>query len=152
MAGFSKKGILFRIFHAISKYIYRSADQLAVSSKGFIDYMYQQFDIPPSSIHYIPKYSDATFKTLQPNIKSIQSQEKQSLHFLFAGNIGIAQSIPTILRSAKLMEDDGTFRSVQIDFSVIRSAKAVFFRRLLNQAHIPSRYDVAVRYAVIAFL
>ncbi len=107
VAGFSKKGILFRIFHAISKYIYRSADQLAVSSKGFIDYMYQQFDIPPSSIHYIPKYSDATFKTLQPNIKSIQSQEKQSLHFLFAGNIGIAQSIPTILRSAKLLEDDG---------------------------------------------
>lgn len=96
-AGGIKKGsFIYRIFEWISKWIYRGADRILISSESFRGYLEHEFQIPTEKIHYHPQYADVV-------CEGVLQVEKDTVDLMFAGNIGAAQSIPTILQAAKIL-------------------------------------------------
>ena len=95
IGGISRGSFVYKIFHGISSKIYKSADRILVSSKMFSDYFEKEFGITKTI--YLPQYAekifspDACFK--KPNNK---------IDLMFAGNIGSAQSVETIIYAANI--------------------------------------------------
>ena len=90
---------VYQLFLRISRRIYRSADQILVSSKGFTDYFRETLGIDETKIRYLPQYAEDLFGEL-PQLP----QEKQTVDFLFAGNVGSGQSVETIVEAARLLK------------------------------------------------
>lgn len=97
-AGGIKKGsLIYRIFGLVSKRIYRSADEILVTSRLFVQYLSKSFDIEESRFSYLPQYAEAQFLELE------EKEQGETFDLVFAGNIGAAQSIDTIVDAAKLL-------------------------------------------------
>ncbi len=101
--GIKDNSFIYRVFEHISKWIYCGADKILISSESFREYLESHFRIPPEKICYHPQYSDVICEL-------VSSVKKETVDLMFAGNIGIAQSIPTILKAAKLLEDQKSIR------------------------------------------
>lgn len=101
--GVRADSIVYRLFHRVSGWIYRAADRILISSEPFRDYLKENFRIPDEKICYRPQYADVLCEGAVP-------REKQTVDLLFAGNIGAAQSVPTILRAAKILEGEPRLR------------------------------------------
>ncbi len=100
-AGGVKKGsLVYKIFRQISKRIYCSADQILVTSKMFQKYLKEMFAIPESKIEYLPQYAESQF--LNVDVK----QQQKTFSLLFAGNIGVAQNVKTIIETAVLLREE----------------------------------------------
>ena len=94
-----KKGsAVYKIFHKISCKIYRSADRLLITSKSFAKYFAEEFGI--NGVEYLPQYAEAIFDP-----QTCKKEQNGYVDLMFAGNVGTAQSVDTIIRAAKLTED-----------------------------------------------
>lgn len=98
--GVKRDSLIFRYFHRISKRIYRNVDKILVTSKSFSDYFEREFDIDKSKIHYLPQYAEDVFSEVEPK------EPNDVCDLLFAGNIGTAQSVVTIVKAAKILRDE----------------------------------------------
>ncbi len=98
--GIGKSSILYKVFKLISKRIYRSADEILITSQCFRRYLQDMFDIAEDKIHYLPQYAETQFLDVK------EKELEEEFHLLFAGNIGTAQSVDTILEAAKLLKDE----------------------------------------------
>lgn len=98
--GISRKSLIFRLFHKISARIYRQADEILVTSKSFDDYLYNEFQISKEKIQYLPQYAEDIF-----NPETCRKKPNETVDLMFAGNIGAAQSIDTIIRTAAETRD-----------------------------------------------
>ena len=97
--------LLYRFFHWVSNRIYTKVDRLLITSQMFRDYFKQHFGISNDIIEYLPQYASAAFDSVLPNM-----EQKQTVDLLFAGNVGAAQSLNTVLEAAKLLQDEKTLR------------------------------------------
>ena len=91
-------------FKALSKKIYRSADRLAVTSPLFKDYLSDMFGIRKDELVDLPQYAEDLF-TGEAG-PAPDGYEKEKINFTFAGNVGSAQSVETIVEAANLVKDD----------------------------------------------
>lgn len=96
--GVGKNSPIYWAFHRISRWIYRAADKILISSESFQEYFQQQFQIDEGRICYHPQYSNVSET-------DTGSTEHEGIHLMFAGNVGAAQGIPTILGAAKYLQD-----------------------------------------------
>lgn len=103
--GISKTSPVFRLIGEISRRIYRGVDQILVTSRIFPEYFQENFDIPKESIGYLPQYAEAIFT---PEV--CRKEPGETVNLLFAGNIGAAQSVQTLIRAAALLKDHGEVR------------------------------------------
>lgn len=103
VGGLREDFFMYRIFEKISKAIYRGADRILISSESFRGYLTNKFQIADEKIQYHPQYADST-------LTDGCSFEKDTIDLMFAGNIGAAQSVPTILNAAKLLEEHKELR------------------------------------------
>ena len=97
--GIRRGSVIYRIFEKISARIYRGADRILISSESFRDYLKQEFGIPEDRIRYHPQYTEISFRAPRP------AAPKTTVDLMFAGNVGAAQSIPTVLKAARLLEE-----------------------------------------------
>lgn len=102
--GIKKDSLIDRIFHWISGRIYRSADLLLISSKGFRQYLEEEHHVASDKVEYMPQYAEDMFT------QEFESVEHQDVNLVFAGNVGVAQSIDTILLAAEKLQDDARIR------------------------------------------
>ena len=101
-AGGIKEGsLIYRHFAKVSKKHYTGADKILITSQMFADYFKEQFGIEGDRIAYMPQYADSRFDA----VASAERVQKDTVDLLFAGNIGAAQSMPTIVQAAKLLSD-----------------------------------------------
>ncbi len=100
VGGIKRGSLIYKIFGAISKKIYRFADEILVSSKSFSQYMTENFGIEKERINYLPQYAETQFFDLQ------EKELGEEFNLLFAGNIGTAQSIDTIIDAAEILKDE----------------------------------------------
>lgn len=100
--GIARGSAVYRLFHRISKKIYSQMDTILLTSRCFSDYLQEQFGISSDSMEYLPQYAESLFQELP------QSPEKNGWDFTFAGNIGEAQSVETILNAAVKLKDTDT--------------------------------------------
>jgi glycosyltransferase involved in cell wall biosynthesis len=89
-----------------AKQVYRRAAAIRVISQGFRDNLIQK-GVPPEKIHVISNWVDADF--YRPQAPDLAMMEKLGLagHFnvMFAGTMGLAQGLETVLDAAALLTD-----------------------------------------------
>ena len=95
VGGVSKKSILYKFFYKLSEKIYTKADSILIGSHTFEDYLLSQFKIERSKIKFLPQYAETIFTP-----EECKKEEDENIDILFAGNIGKAQSMDTILEAA----------------------------------------------------
>ena len=93
--GIRPESPIYKVFGAISGWLYRRADRILITSQMFRYYFMGEFGIDMDKIGYLPQYADSTFDVLPSR------EYDGKVNLMFAGNIGAAQSIPTILNAAK---------------------------------------------------
>jgi len=91
------------VFRAVSRFsgrIYRAADLLAVCSRPLGQYLADTHGVDPARLRYLPQHCEALFDEIAG-----QYEENGVTDFVFAGNVGIAQDMPCLLRAAALLRD-----------------------------------------------
>ena len=105
MGGIRPGSLLYRGFLKISRRIYRQADAILVSSHGFLSYFRDVLKIDPAPIRYMPQYAESLFQNLPP-----APPKEPGIDFLFAGNVGVTQSVETIVEAARLLQNEKAIR------------------------------------------
>jgi glycosyltransferase involved in cell wall biosynthesis len=95
--GIRQNSLFFRLVTNMSRWIYRQADVQWVSSSSFNEYLNRFTGLGKEIIH-LPQYAEDEFQLLP-------KQPGKEFVCTFAGNMGKAQSIETILLSAQLLQD-----------------------------------------------
>ncbi len=98
--GVSRYSLIYKAFHRLSKKIYRSVDRILITSRMFRNYLEEQFSIDGEKIEYLPQYAEALFGRLP------YKESGKEIDLVFAGNIGEIQSVETIIRAAKKLENE----------------------------------------------
>ena len=98
VGGISRGSLIYKVFNKISKKLYASSDKILVTSKNFISYFKEQFGMSEDKLSYLPQYAEDMFKPTEP-------VEKETVDLTFAGNIGAAQSVETIIKAAAELKD-----------------------------------------------
>lgn len=97
--GITHKSIAYRIIRKISISIYNKVDGICMTSEMFEDYFKKDLKLKLKFYNYIPQFGEDIYS-------SITKKEHEGFNFLFAGNIGEAQSVETIVRAAQYVNDD----------------------------------------------
>ena len=111
---------VYNIVKRLSKWIYKSADKIFVSSRRFKHYFNDIHDIS-DGISYLPFYSEDVYYDAEPYV----TEDKAAINLVFAGNIGQMQSVETIVKAAKLLEDRDVFFHIVGDGSAKDACEAV---------------------------
>jgi glycosyltransferase involved in cell wall biosynthesis len=98
--GISSESKVYSILLKLSKWIYKSADEIFTSSKLFEEYFKNTLDIHENITH-LPVYAEALFE----NIKDVEKKD-DIINLVFAGNIGEMQSVETIIYAANEIKED----------------------------------------------
>ena len=98
-AGGVEGGAIYNHYLKVSQKLYGGADKILITSKGFEDYLHEVIGIDKSRIEYLPQYAGSEFRPVK------NTDKKDTVELLFAGNIGKAQSLNTVLKAAKIIQD-----------------------------------------------
>lgn len=98
VGGIGRGSLIYRFFHKVSEKIYRQADKILITSKSFADYFSKEFGIVDPE--YLPQYAESIFLP-----EECRKRPDGRIDLMFAGNVGIAQSIGTIIEAARLTAD-----------------------------------------------
>lgn len=91
-----------KVFGVISKYIYKSADKIAVTSPSFKRYLCRLCGIAEEAISFIPQHSGmVTCNNIEPAVL----KDVKKTNFVFMGNIGESQNIECLLQALSHIED-----------------------------------------------
>lgn len=93
--GIKKNTVIYKWFYWESKRVYDNSDRIVGTSKSFYSYFESQFGI--KNIDYLPQYAETLF-TPEDCLKKPDGY----FDLMFAGNVGTAQSVNTIIEAAKL--------------------------------------------------
>lgn len=99
VGGIGRNSPIYQFFGWVSGRIYSRADRILITSEMFRSYLKEHFDVPDGKIEYHPQYAAEQF----PPAGNVPA--KDTVDLMFAGNVGKAQSIPTILKAADLLRD-----------------------------------------------
>lgn len=100
VGGIKRGSAIYKVFKVASKRVYRVADEVLITSRMFRDYLKDMFDLEDGKISYLPQYSEAQFLNLK------EKEQNEIFDLLFAGNIGTAQSVGTIVEAAKILREE----------------------------------------------
>lgn len=104
-AGGIKKGsTVYKLFHWISEKTYKQADRLLVTSRTFNKYFEEEFGMNPEEIIYLPQYAEDLFSNMETDMDKEKTPDDK-YNFVFAGNVGKAQSVETIIEAANLLKN-----------------------------------------------
>lgn len=96
--GISRSSFVYKFFHKISEKIYKQADKILTTSRSFASYFEKEFGI--TGTEHLPQYAEAIF-----SIEQCAKEKDEFIDLMFAGNIGSAQSVDTIIKAAQLTSD-----------------------------------------------
>ncbi len=97
-AGGLSGGIVYKWFERESQKIYQTVDQILISSQSFAKYFSEQFGL--NNTLYLPQYAESTFSP-----DECRKEPDGFIDLMFAGNIGTAQSVDTVIQAAALCKD-----------------------------------------------
>ena len=98
VGGIKRGSLLYKIFHRISKKIYKAVDSILITSQSFATYFEKEFGI--TGTQYFPQYAEALFTP-----EMCKKEPNDTIDLMFAGNVGTAQSADTIIKAAALCRD-----------------------------------------------
>lgn len=98
--GITRKSLIYKFFHHVSKGIYRQMDKILITSRMFSKYLVSEFGVEKESIEYLPQYAEGIFEQIPPR------EGDGVFNFMFAGNIGAVQSVETVIKAAEQLKDE----------------------------------------------
>lgn len=105
LAGGIRRGsLVYRHYLRVSRDIYQAADRLAVSSPLFANYLIEQVGLSLRDPLDLPHFAKASI--YEAPAEPHPSYDASKVNLTFAGNVGAAQSVETIVRAAALCADD----------------------------------------------
>ena len=103
--GITKNSFIYKHYKKVSTKIYSQFDKIVVSTKEHIPYIKEFPGCKDLDIEYLAQYADTIFEE-----SDFSNEDNGVVDFMFAGNIGKAQSVDTIIRAAALLKDDPKFK------------------------------------------
>lgn len=88
---------IYKFFGKVSDRLYNRADKILITSQMFREYLENNYKIPSDRIVYFPQYAASQFEDLP------KPENKETFDFVFAGNVGKAQSLDTLLDAVKIL-------------------------------------------------
>lgn len=104
-AGGLKNKYILSFFNKITKVIYKNAEKILVQSKGFKSYIIKQGNFSEKLIYY-PNSAEKLYKPVESTDQYL-SQLPLGFKLIFAGNLGEAQGIDTLIEAARIVKDSG---------------------------------------------
>lgn len=98
--GIKRESKIYKFFHCVSRKIYKQMDKILVTSCMFSGYLSKEFGIKKEKIEYLPQYAEGIFEQVSPR------KADGVFNFMFAGNIGIVQSVETIIKAASILKEE----------------------------------------------
>lgn len=101
-------GFMINYIDKTVRKIYRRCDRIFISSRKYEDSIKQRCD-NPEKIIYWPQYAETFYvpKPLPENKEEYKVRKDDKFNVLFAGNIGYAQGLGTLVSTAKLFKENG---------------------------------------------
>ena len=84
----------------LSEFLYAQADKIGVTSEPFVSYLQKECGVPADKLVYIPQHANGNL--LRADLTGADNKQKI---FMFAGNLGKAQSLETVIDAAALLKD-----------------------------------------------
>lgn len=103
--GITHQSFIYKHYKKVSSKIYSKFDKILVSTKEHIDYIKALPRCNDLDIEYLAQYADTVFEE-----SNYGNEDNGVIDLMFAGNIGKAQSVDTIIRAAALLKDDPRFK------------------------------------------
>lgn len=103
--GITKKSLIYKHYKKVSAKLYSQFDKIVVSTKEHIPYIKALPGCKDLDIDYLAQYADTIFEE-----SNFGSEDNGTIDLMFAGNIGKAQSVDTIIKAAALLKDDSRFK------------------------------------------
>ncbi|WP_076513822.1 glycosyltransferase family 4 protein [Priestia flexa] len=86
------------LFSKLEKLLYIKSDQIIVNSRGFIDFIVENYNISLEKIHFMPNAA-------KEDEVSFQEAGQGKFKVIYAGNIGLAQDVNVLMEVAKQLND-----------------------------------------------
>lgn len=102
--GVGENSPIYKVFFRVSEKLYKRADRILITSRMFRGYLQDNFGISQKKIGYLPQYASDRLDTVP--LKA----EKDTVDLMFAGNVGAAQSLKTVLEAAEILRDEPRLR------------------------------------------
>ncbi|MDV6375395.1 glycosyltransferase family 4 protein [Deinococcus arenicola] len=105
--GFVTHPVLLRAVELMVRGIYRACDQILVTSRAFIPKV-QRLGVPLERIHYYPQYAESFYRPQAPDLDWARARGlPDGFKIMFAGNMGTAQDLFTVLDAAEQTREQG---------------------------------------------
>ena len=98
--GVKKESLIYKILTRWSKKTYSKADLITCSSKSFKNYFINELKLDKNKkFLYLPSYAEDDYK-------GTKKDKNKIFDLVFAGNIGPAQSVETIVEAANILKEE----------------------------------------------
>jgi len=140
--GMVRSAFLLTLTDRLVRFIYSKCDRVLVQSQAFVPRMVKK-GVPRERIRFFPNSAQELYK---PAIVKPDAPERnlmpQGFRVLFAGNIGRAQDIPTILSAAEKLKQEMDIHWVILGDGPMRSwaEERIRARGLEKTVHLLGRY------------
>ena len=147
--GFVRNRWALAMVRVLVRWIYRHADLILVQSEAFIAPVATLADA--SKIRYYPNSADDVFTSVSPNTECGLADLEKGFSVVFAGNLGAAQSVETIIDAAELLKNTPEIRIVLVG-SGSRAAwlKSEIEQRGLHNVHLAGQYPLDAMPAILS--
>jgi len=102
-----KGGPLYKFMKFVSIRIYKGAYSVGYSSRLFRQYFSNDLGLTSGRFIHIPQFADELFSDISSESdREENSTDDGTVNYVFAGNVGMMQSVQTIIKAAALCRDD----------------------------------------------
>ncbi len=102
LAAVGQRGVLSHVAARIANFIHRGCNLLLVQSEAFTQPLISR-GIVPAHIRYLPNWAEDFYKQCIPDSGDDSLHQFNGTRILFAGNLGAAQSLETIVEAAGML-------------------------------------------------
>lgn len=100
-----KNPVIIRSIDKMVDYIYKNTDEIFTTSPSFAEAICnRKVKVPRKKVHYWPQYAEEFYKPL-PRKKVSEIPDDDSFKVIFTGNIGMAQGLQILPKTAELLKD-----------------------------------------------
>lgn len=146
--GFVRNRLSLAIVRVLVRWIYRNADLILVQSEAFIVPVAALAD--SGKVCYFPNSADDVFTSTQPNVECGIPELANGFSVVFAGNLGVAQAVDTIINAAELLKETPEIRIILVG-SGSRSAwlESQIKQRGLHNVYLAGQYPLDAMPAIL---
>lgn len=116
IGGIKRDSFIYKVFEKISSRVYQSVDKILVSSKAFKAHLVRKYGFNKDDITYVPQYAEDVFN-------ATDSCDNETLNLTFAGNIGSAQDVKTIIKAAEILKEEKIIFNIVGDGSELENIR-----------------------------